>query len=186
MDLVGWIREGDRAACDGMVIEGDQFCTSHGRAYAFEGARLVCQKKCVIAEGFARRTLTNGRHAVLHGMKTSGGCPLLSTLNNQDGVGNATGAPVPTEFFLNADGNWTGAVPAPAPGDELYDEQTRLQAARATGLPYFVQTKDGRTFSGRVGADGLLPRVETYGEDEYTVLWGDEALARTIPEPVNG
>lgn len=186
MDIVGWIREGDRAACDGMVIEGDQACTSHGRAYAFEGARLVCQKKCVIAEGFARRTLTNRRHAVIHGMKTSGGCPLLSTLNNQDGVGNETGAPVPTRFFLNADGTWTGVIPAPAPSEERYDEQTRLQAPQAAGMPYFVQTNDGRTFSGRVGADGLLPRVETYGEDEYTVLWGDEALARAVLEPVNG
>ena len=52
-------------------------------------------------------------------------------------------------------------------------------------MPYFVETKDGRTFSGRVGEDGMLPRVETYGEDEYTVLWGDEALARSAPESSN-
>jgi hypothetical protein len=186
MDLVGWIREGPRSACDRMVKEGDQSCTSHDRAYAVESARLVCQKKCVIAAGFGRRTLTNRRHAVLHDMKTSGSCPLLSTLNNQDGVGNKAGRPVPTSFFLNADGTWTGAVPAPAPGEERHDEQTPLQAPRAAGMPYFVQVRDGRTFSGRVGADGLLPRVETYGEDEYTVLWGDEALARAVLEPVNG
>lgn len=185
MDLIGWIREGDRAACDGLVIDGDQLCTSHGRAYAYEGARLVCQRKCVIAEGFARRTLTNGRHAVLHGMKTSGGCPLLSTLNGRDGVGNDTGAPIPTRFFVNTDGHWAGAASAPAPGGEIYDEQARLHAPRAEGMPYFMETKDGRTFSGRVGADGMLPRVETFGEDEYTVLWGDEALARSVPESSN-
>jgi hypothetical protein len=46
------------------------------------------------------------------------------------------------------------------------------------GVPYFIETMDGRTFSGRVGADGLLPRIDTYGEDEYKVLWGDEALAK--------
>lgn len=82
MERFRWIREGDRAACDGMVIEGDQSCTSHGRAYAFEGARLICQKKCVIAEGTTRRTLTHGRKAVLHGMKTSSGCSLLSSLDD--------------------------------------------------------------------------------------------------------
>jgi uncharacterized Zn-binding protein involved in type VI secretion len=186
MELVGWIREGDRAACDGMVMEGDQRCTSRGRAYAFEGARLVCQKKCVIAEGFVRRTLTNGRHAVLHGMKTSGGCPLLSTLNNQDGVVNEPSAPIPARFFLNADGLWTGAAPGPATVVERYDERARLQAPRAEGMPYFVETTDGRNFAGRVGADGLLPRVETYGEDEYVVHWGDEALARMAQESTNG
>jgi len=184
-DLVGWIREGDQAACDGLVIEGDQLCTSHGRPYAFEGARLICRKNCVIAEGYARRRLTNGRNAVLHGMKTSGGCPLLSSLNNLDGVGNDTGMPIPAGFFLNPDGRWTGAPPMPAPGESPYDEQAQLQAAQAEGMPYFVETKDGRKYAGRVGADGLLPRVETCGEDEYTVLWGDEALARMVLEPAN-
>jgi uncharacterized Zn-binding protein involved in type VI secretion len=80
----------------------------------------------------------------------------------------------------------TGAVPAPAPGEQRYDEQTQLQAPQVAGMPYFVQTRDGRTFSGRVGEDGLLPRIETCGVDDYTVLWGDEALASTVPEPVNG
>lgn len=70
MDLAGWIREGDQAACNGMVIEGDQLCVSQRRAYAFEGALLVCQRKCSIAEVFVRRRLTNGPPAVLHGMKT--------------------------------------------------------------------------------------------------------------------
>jgi uncharacterized Zn-binding protein involved in type VI secretion len=177
MRLIGWIREGDRAACDGLVIEGDQRCTSDGRAYAFEGAHMVCRNKCVIAEGFTRRTLTNGRKAVIHGMKTSGGCPLLSTLNDHDGVGNETGADVPTSFFLNADGHWTAA--APTRDKPLYDERVKLQAPRPDGMHYLAMTKDGRTFSGRVGPDGLLPRIDTFGEDEYSVLWGDEALAKT-------
>lgn len=84
MECLRWIREGDRAACDGMVIEGDPSSAIHGRPYAFEGARLICRKKCVIAEGVAHRTLTHGRKAVLHGMKTSGGCPLLSSLDNHE------------------------------------------------------------------------------------------------------
>jgi hypothetical protein len=113
-------------------------------------------------------------------MMTSGGCPLLSTLNEQDGVGNEGGAPVATSFFLNADGYWTGVMP-PAPHEDPLDEQTQLQAPHAEGMPYFVETMDGRTFSGRIGPDGLLPRIDTHGEDEYTVVWGDEALAR-MPE----
>lgn len=184
MKIIGWIREGDRAACDGLVIEGVKSCISHGRPFTFEGARLVCQKKCVIAEGFALRTLPNGHHAVIHGMKTSGGCPLLSTLNDRDGVHNDTVVPTSAGFIQNADGEWVGA---PLATDEkLYDEQTRLATPHAEGMHYLIQTNDGRKFSGRVGADGLLPRVDTLSEDEYAVLWGDEALARAAKEQANG
>lgn len=45
-------------------------------------------------------------------------------------------------------------------------------------MPYYVETMDGRTFSGCAGLDGVLPRIDTYGEDEYTVYWGDDALAK--------
>jgi uncharacterized Zn-binding protein involved in type VI secretion len=185
MKIIGWIREGDRAACGGPVVEGDQFCTSHGRPYAFEGARVVCANNCLIAEGFMRRTLTNRRHAVIHGMKTSGGCPLISTLNDRDGIGNETGADVPTEFFQNADGKWI-PTQAPAQGDASYDEQTKLTESPAEGVPYFIETLDGRKFSGRAGPGGMLPRIETFGEDEYTVLWGDEALTRMLDEQQHG
>jgi uncharacterized Zn-binding protein involved in type VI secretion len=183
MKIIGWIRQGDKAACGGLVAEGDPFCTGRGKPYAFQGAKMACEKTCSITQGFVRRTLTNGCAAVVHGMQTSGGCPLLSTLNDLDGVSNGGGA-VATSFFMNADGHWTGVVAAPdAPS---YDEQVLVRHRRAEGLPYYIETMDGRVFSGRIGPDGLLPRVDTCGEDEYTVLWGDDALAKLIDEPANG
>ncbi len=117
MKIIGWIRQGDKAACGGLVAEGDPFCTGRGKPYAFQGAKMACEKTCSITQGFVRRTLTNG-------------C--------------------------------------------------------AEGLPYYIETMDGRVFSGRIGPDGLLPRVDTCGEDEYTVLWGDDALAKLIDESANG
>jgi hypothetical protein len=87
----------------------------------------------VIAEGYAFSTLTNGRSQVIHGMKTSGGCHLVSTLNNIDGVVNENGAAAPTAFFQNAAGD-SAAVQAPQPGDSPYDEQARLSAPRAEGV----------------------------------------------------
>lgn len=180
MDIIGWLRQGDKAACGGIVAEGDPFVTSMGRPYAFEGAKVACRKNCVIAEGYPFSTLMNGKPQVLHGMMTSGGCPLLSTLNDEDGVGNERGEVVPTRYFQNADGAWVGAHRNPA--EATFDEQAKLLAPRAEGMPYFVQTLDGRTFAGRVGPTGLLPRIETYGEDEYEVLWGDEALANMSDE----
>lgn len=183
MKIIGWIREGDKAACGGLVMEGDPFCNGQGRADAFQGARMACKKNCTIAEGFVGRTLTNRRHAVIHGMQTSGACPLLSTLNDLDGVSNG-GGPVSSAFFLNAAGHWTGA--ASMPDQPRYDEQTQLQHQRAEGVPYHIETMDGRILSGRIGPDGLLPRVDTYGEDDYTILWGDEALARMQEQAANG
>ena len=35
---------------------------------------------------------------------------------------------------------------------------------------------DGRKFSGTIGADGQLPRIDTFGEDEYAIYWGGEAI----------
>ena len=64
------------------------------------------------------------------------------------------------------------------PVEHRFDEQTQLVAPAIEGVPYFVETDDGRTFSGRVAADGILPRIETVGDASYTALWGDDALAK--------
>jgi uncharacterized Zn-binding protein involved in type VI secretion len=140
MEIIGWIREGDRAACGGLVVEGDQSCISHGRPYSFQGAHLACKKKCSIAEGFVRCTLTNGRSAVIHGMKTSGGCPLLSTLNDIDGVSNEAGTTVPLSFVQDNSDDWVG---------DTFEEQTGkrfLFADSETGEPLA-----NRKFVARVG-----------------------------------
>ncbi|CAJ0718933.1 hypothetical protein LMG6871_02630 [Ralstonia edaphis] len=63
-----------------------------------------------------------------------------------------------------------------------HDEQTHLVSPHLEGVPYYIETSDGRTFSGRAPADGALPRVVTQGEEEYTVFWGDEALAKQAGE----
>lgn len=86
MKTAGYIRIADKTSCGGTVAEGDQTCISHGRAYAFQGARVSCRKRCVISEGLIRAILPNGRARVVHGMKTSGGCTCESTLNGEDGV----------------------------------------------------------------------------------------------------
>lgn len=60
-----------------------------------------------------------------------------------------------------------------------FDEQVRAAASVALdGYPYLIEMADGRTFSGRVDASGKLPRIVTDDGDEYTVYWGDQALAR--------
>lgn len=62
----------------------------------------------------------------------------------------------------------------------IFDEQIRASATAAAldGYPYFIETQEGRTFSGRIGLDGSLPRISTEAIGEYAVHWGDDALAR--------
>jgi uncharacterized Zn-binding protein involved in type VI secretion len=88
MSIIGWVRQGDKAACGGVVAQGCPTDISHGQAYTFQGAKMLCRKKCVIADGYAKSILTNGFKQVLHGMRTTGLCPLISTLNGLDGDEN--------------------------------------------------------------------------------------------------
>lgn len=89
MRIRGWIRIDDVASCGGVVAEGSPSDFSDGKALAFQGARVSCPSRCVIAEGYASCTLANGHSQVLDGQETSGGCKLVSTLNGVDGIADA-------------------------------------------------------------------------------------------------
>ncbi len=132
MSIKGWIRMGDKAGCGGTVVEGDQTCVSHGKAYAFQGAKMACQKSCMIVEGHMNAVLTNGRSQVLHGMKTTNGCPLVSTLNGIDGVGSAA-APA-AAVVPDPVAGWKGIEAPPQEHSEQFDEYF-IVMDEATGTP---------------------------------------------------
>jgi uncharacterized protein (DUF2345 family) len=48
--------------------------------------------------------------------------------------------------------------------------------ATLVGVPWFIRTHDGRTFSGRLDDQGQLPRVITDSEQQYEAYWGDAAI----------
>ncbi|MDO8039951.1 hypothetical protein [Janthinobacterium sp. SUN137] len=121
-------------------------------------------------------------------MKTSCGAVLIAS-QFSDTVEWSTGAGRVAE--RSASVAIAGAAAQLAPGalpenarattldaSESYDEQPQLNADGIDGVPYFVEIKDGRHLSGRATMEGILPRVETYNEEEYTVYWGDVALAK--------
>ncbi len=168
MKIIGWIRYGDKTACGGTVVEGDQSCTSHGRAYSFQGARIACRKSCVIVEGFPRSTLTNGRAQVIHGMTTSGGCPCYSSLNDIDGVGKESGEAAPETFKPGQDGEW---IPVYAPlkhEDCDYDQYIILEDQDGNpldGIPYRLFDAQGAIVEGVTEADGKTKIVAgNYGD----------------------
>jgi len=146
MNIIGWIREGDKAACGGKVAEGLNTCTSHGIPYSFQGARMACRKNCVIAEGFSRSTLANGRSQVIHGMKTSGGCQLNSTLNDIDGVGNESSEAIPLSFMQDH----IGESPM---GDPAAEVQATALEATSSGICLDCLIKAATTGSATVVRD---------------------------------
>jgi uncharacterized Zn-binding protein involved in type VI secretion len=92
MEITGWIRVGDGTSCGGTVEEGSIFDTCDGRPYSFQGAKIACASRCVIAEGYPASTLSNGKPQALHDQVTSGGCRLISSSQDVDGLlGDAEG-----------------------------------------------------------------------------------------------
>jgi uncharacterized Zn-binding protein involved in type VI secretion len=158
MAILGWIRQGDKASCGGTVVEGDQTSVSRGQAHAFQGASLSCRKNCRIAEGHQPAILPNGRCKVTHGMKTSGNCPLVSTLNGIDGVDNESGTASPAAFVPDGKDNWRGIEPPVAEHGQAYDEYFVLMDEK-TGAPasnrfYRITPAAGPAIEGYTDADG--------------------------------
>ncbi|MFM0167578.1 PAAR domain-containing protein [Paraburkholderia sediminicola] len=78
--------------------------------------------------------------------------------------------------------NWAAAAASRQSSGESrdFDEQVRSVVCGAVlaGYPYFIKTADGRTSYGRTDVEGNLPRIETQEAKDYTVYWGDDALAK--------
>ncbi|MBN3837802.1 PAAR domain-containing protein [Burkholderia sp. Ac-20349] len=77
----------------------------------------------------------------------------------------------------------TGGVASIKKG--AFDEQVEVKTSGGStsdspgGYPYYIETTDGRIHSGVLDATGELPRVHTGdGSGNYTVYWGDEAIAK--------
>ena len=152
MKILGWIRYGDQAACGGQVVEGCSTTESHGRRMAFYGARLACRKNCVIAEAHPNVTLPNGRNVPHHGHITTGGCPLISTLNDVHGWTNERGAEIPPAFVPDGEGGWKGIHPPPQEHDQIHDEYFILMdeksATPARNRFYRITLDTGETIEG--------------------------------------
>lgn len=170
---------GDRTSHGGVVLTGSPFSDVDGKGIARIGDKVTCPQK---GRGSVTTIVTgdltdmiDGSPVARHGDKTACGAMLISSqmlTYVDEGSSSGQGASsTPTVAALLA-GNETKEQPKP------YDEQTKLVAPPIEGVPYYIETNDGRTFSGRVGKDGLLPRINTDRADEYTVLWGDEALVK--------
>ncbi|MDR9834068.1 PAAR domain-containing protein [Herbaspirillum huttiense] len=156
MKIVGWIRYGDKTACGGTVMQGDPTCISYGKPYAFQGALIACRKKCIIADAYPLSTLTNGRAMVIHGMKSSTGCPIQSTLNNIDGVGVDDNTQIPLRFVQDEAGEWIGKM------NEGYDQHFLLKddvLGELLADRHYRMTFKGNVLEGKTDSSGKTQKV---------------------------
>ncbi|WP_321955322.1 PAAR domain-containing protein [Paraburkholderia bannensis] len=167
MKIRGWIREGDRAACGATVAQGDSTFSSHGQHVAFDGAPMSCMKNCHVVAGANNSTLPSGQRKAVHGDATSAGCPLISTLNDQHGIGAGDDA-VATSFFQDADGNWQ-------PGK--YDDRYILLSFGNTPLvntAYAIERESGAVEHGITDAQGHTHLLAQTLESENVRIYVEE------------
>lgn len=187
------IREGDSLFPSGGRVQpnAQQFAVTYdGQNGCLEGDPVFCNAceswgitKCV--PPYRSNTAPDGRQANLDGDLCLCKCPIpprLKALHKNHrvgfgqhevlGISGTDGWLAYAGHVLNSSSDHIGR----------YDEQMRLLAESVEGMPYRIEIDDGRVLSGTVGIDGLLPRIATHGDAEYTVYWGDEALARAIGE----
>ncbi len=188
------IRKGDSTSHGGTVLEGSPSDICMGQPIAYIGHKVHCPKcrgDFPIVEGVMTATFY-GKGVAVAGMKTSCGATLIASqfTDTVDWSSGASNAAKQSGAALAAAAAATklapGALPPRVSDDKVaahdsadkFDEQPQLQDDAIKGVPYLIETKDGRKLSGRANSDGTLPRIETYEADEYMVYWGDEALAK--------
>lgn len=162
MKILGWIRYGDKAACGGLVVEGDPTFKSHGQPLAYYGAHIACRKHCVIAQAHPCFTLPNGLQVPHHGHVTTGGCPLESTLNDVHGWINEGGDVIPEDFQQNSNGKWLSMLAPPAHEDYSHDQHLILEDQDGQvleGIPYRLIDVRGRITEGTTAVDGKTESV---------------------------
>lgn len=173
---------GDRTSHGGVVITGSPFSDVDGKSIARIGDKVTCPRK---GHGSVTTIVTgdltdiiDGSPIARHGDLTACGATLISSqmLTYVD-EGSASGGKAAAQSN-QAGLSSLAKTKDPVLHEDAYDEQTQLVSPPIEGVPYYVETKDGRVFKGQTGADGLVPRIDTDGEDEYSVYWGDHALAK--------
>ena len=166
---------GDRTDHGGEVIEASGVTDTHNKRIARVGDKVHCPKKghgtAVITTGDPTMII-DGKAVAYHGCKTSCGATLISA-QSVTTVSVGGGAAASSTALV------AGAVAsAAAPSQLIFEYDEQVQLAANPGVAWFIEASNGKTYSGTVGEDGLLPRVDTLREDEYTIYWGDEAMVR--------
>ncbi|UOO76372.1 PAAR domain-containing protein [Neisseria sp. Dent CA1/247] len=179
MEMKSAIIEGDMTTHGGYVLTGSSRMTVNGKQVALSGDPVSCPKcKGVfhIVEG-GYPSVCDNKSIAFEGMLTTCGAKL---------IGSQTQYTLAVESsHISTDTNPTFTNNSPAEETRYYDEQVILDPEITEGIPYFIETDEGKTYYGIVSKLGKLPRVATSEENSYTLYLGDEALAKQMETQKN-
>ncbi|WP_109482905.1 PAAR domain-containing protein [Paraburkholderia sp. C35] len=165
------VAKGDMTTTRGRVMEGSStWYADNGQTLARYHDLATCGncKGLFPILGTARDWMDDGRPLVKHMDR------VLCPCRNNRVVASGSSPFVYTSESKAATAQSVSSRPITA-----FDEQIRATGnATFHDYPYFIETTDGRSFSGRVSQGDHLPRVFTETTDDYQIYWGDDALAR--------
>lgn len=176
--------QGDKTTSNGVVVGAtDARMTQMGIPLALEGDAVWCPA-CkttghILCIGPHHNNSFHGRKDALDGDLCICRCnPPPRLLHSMTGMSH-----VFTHDELVAQGFAKHPVQSNFPGETgSYDEAVQLsylgQSGSLAGLPFFIETADGRRFSGKLDGAGMMPRIATESLGAYEIFWGDDALAR--------
>ncbi|WP_043173966.1 PAAR domain-containing protein [Burkholderia ambifaria] len=172
------VRDGDPTTTGGFVIAVTSTMFDNGKHVAIDGDEATCGycKGTFKIFGSAQRMSCHGRRVVLNGDPVLCPCGQNKVMAGGDSMifyeeGNASSIAPATD----------SARPPSFPPSFQYDEKIKCIARGSTlaGYPYYIETADGRTYSGCLDYSGALPRIRTMAAvGTYVVHWGDEAIAK--------
>lgn len=176
---------GDPTDHGGVVVGASGTTDTHGKRIARVGDQVTCPKKghgtTVIVSGDPTMII-DGMPAARHGDKCACGATLIASQIVSTTLDGGASNPAAASQAQKAAAMAAG-LSSPAAREKVtfeFDEQTKLVAdgdtATLVGVPWFIRTQDGRTFSGRLDEQGQLPRVITDSEQQYEAYWGDAAI----------
>lgn len=158
----------------GIIQESDNTFLIENIPVHTEGMKHFCPKckMMVSAQSLGKGFLmASGRTIIMAGDKATCGATYMP---NQNLVVRAAGTGSAASANSSAISNFINSETA-----KIFDEQIVAQFSFAEGMPYFIETAEGETFQGIVGADGKLPRVATQEQGSYSLYLGEEALERS-------
>lgn len=181
-----FLKKGDGSTAGAEVLEGEETCTHNGTALTFIGAKVYCHAcktvGLIAAQGPRWPHFMREKEQALEGDVCICKCqpPPIMIASQNDSFQSFEHHELAAMGFGEGVSPSRSALLAPYHfhASSSYNEQAQLVSPALEGIPYYIETADGRTFAGRIPANGLLPRIDTQGEEPYTVLWGDEALAK--------
>jgi hypothetical protein len=180
---------GDKTTTSGTILPNANSTFSvgdSGHKVALIGGQatcLACKGVGTIAKAGGPRRMNFMGEVALEDDIVICGCPihpkLVANLHHtttfDDGAASHAAAP-----SAEADKPGASSSAATTSQSASFDEMPHAKVA-GQGLaehPYYVETEDGRTFSGLTDSEGKIPRISTASESQYKVYWGDDALAK--------